>query len=248
MENPKLSIVVPCYNEEKSITSIVERFKEVKPDFDVEIVLVNNGSKDGSRELIERLAKENIFITPVHVKENQGYGYGILSGLKQAKGEYISWTHADLQTDINDAIRAYNIISKESNPKDTFVKGKRYGRPIFDRFFTAGMSVFETAILGTTLRDINAQPNLFHRELLTKTQEPPHDFSFDLYFLYTAKENGMKVVRFPVEFKKRIHGESHWNTSLKAKWKFIKRTVDFSVRLRKKIKVDENADNNTQSK
>lgn len=98
------------------------------------------------------------------------------------------------------------------------------------------MSVFETVVLRKLLYDINAQPNLFHRDFLGNTKEPPYDFSFDLYFYYMAKKNRYEIIRFPVLFRKRIHGQSSWNTSIATKLKFIKRTIDFTIKLRNHIK------------
>ncbi|MFC1648317.1 glycosyltransferase family 2 protein [Nanoarchaeota archaeon] len=233
----ELSVVVPCYNEEKNIPLIVKRFKEAKPkDIDAELVMVDNGSTDGSNALIKKLAKKHTYIKLAHVKKNIGYGFGVWTGLKKAKGEFICWTHADMQTDLKDTFKAYRLAKKQKDPKNCFVKGSRKGREFMDNFFTIGMSAFETAWLGTSLWEINAQPNLFHKTFLKNTPNPPKDFAFDLYFYYIAKKKGYDVVRFPVEFKQRIHGTSHWNTSLKAKWKFIKRTLDFSFKLKKKIK------------
>ena len=117
-----------------------------------------------------------------------------------------------------------------------FVKGKRKGRRAFDVFFTVGMSAFESIILRKLLHEINAQPILFHKSFLDKIDEPPRDFAFDLYMYYMAKKLKYKMIRFPVLFPERIHGESKWNTSLAEKRKFIKRTIDFTFELKKRLK------------
>ncbi|HRG76152.1 MAG TPA: glycosyltransferase family 2 protein, partial [Leptospiraceae bacterium] len=95
----KLSIVVPCYNEEKNIPLVLEKFQSVIKRDDVEVILVNNGSKDNSQLVLNELIPKYSFARTVLVEVNQGYGFGILSGLKEAKGDYIGWTHADMQTD-----------------------------------------------------------------------------------------------------------------------------------------------------
>ena len=136
-----------------------------------------------------------------------------------------------MQTDPADIMKALEIIEKERGL--VFVKGNRKGRPLFDVFFTVGMSLFETCYLHERLYDINAQPNIFPKIFYSEWKEPPFDFSLDLYALYMARKKGLKVVRFPVMFPERIHGESKWNTGFSAKWKFIKRTVAFSVKLKK---------------
>lgn len=229
----KLSIVVPCYNEEENIPLILERFNDVVKREDIEVILIDNGSTDGSAEVISRLLPQYSFAKTVKVPVNQGYGYGILQGLKECAGEYIGWTHADMQTDPADVLKALDLIEQEKGL--VFVKGNRKGRPLFDVFFTVGMSVFETCYLREKLYDINAQPNIFPKVFYQGWENPPHDFSLDLYALYMARKKGLKVVRFAVDFPKRVHGTSKWNTGLAAKWKFIKRTMDFSVKLKKSL-------------
>ena len=231
----KLSIVVPCYNESQNIPLILKRFSEVIKQDDIEVLLVNNGSTDDSAAIFKKLLPKYNFATLVDVKINQGYGFGILSGLKEAKGEFIGWTHADMQTDPYDPIKALEIIEKNNNPQNTYVKGLRKKRPLFDSFFTVGMSIFETLYLKTKVWDINAQPNIFHRSFFEKWHNPPHDFSLDLYALYTAKKTKLEIKRFNVFFPERIHGESSWNTGFTAKWKFIKRTIQFSRKLKKQL-------------
>jgi polyisoprenyl-phosphate glycosyltransferase len=229
----KLSVIIPCYNEAKNIPLILQRFKQVLDRDDLELIIVDNGSQDGSGEMLDRLLPEYPFARKVTVAVNQGYGYGILSGLRQAEGEYIGWTHADMQTDPYDSLRALKIAADKGYPANLFVKGTRKGRPLFDTFFTIGMSLFESCYLATPLWEINAQPNIFHRSFFDRWENPPHDFSLDLYAYYLAHKNGLNIERLAVEFPERLHGSSSWNTGFGAKWKFIKRTLEFSIRLKK---------------
>jgi glycosyltransferase involved in cell wall biosynthesis len=231
----KMSIVIPCYNEARNIPLIYERIKELDlVKNEIEIILVNNGSTDNSAEVFKQFSNfQNTKIVKVEV--NQGYGFGILSGLKECTGEFLGWTHADMQTDPKDLLRAFNIIKENNFAKEIFVKGDRKGRPLFDQFFTSGMSLFETLYMGTRLYDINAQPNVFSRSFYHSWENPPNDFSLDLYAYYLAKKAKLKIKRFDVLFPERIHGESNWNTSFSAKWKFIKRTINFSTELKKRL-------------
>lgn len=228
----KLSIVVPCYNEERNIPLVLEKFSQVIDRQDVEVIVVDNGSTDNSALLLEQILPKYSFAKTVSVEVNQGYGYGILQGLKACKGEYIGWTHADLQTDPGDVLKALELLEQHSKDR-VMVKGNRKGRPVFDQFFTVGMSIFETFYLGVKLYDINAQPNIFPKSFFESWQNPPYDFSLDLYVLYMARKEKMEVVRFPVVFPERIYGKSKWNTGIGSKWKFIKRTLEFSRRLKK---------------
>lgn len=230
----KLSIILPCYNEAKNIPLILEKFASVIKRPDIEILLVNNGSKDTSQEVLDQLIPKFFFAKVIKIEVNQGYGFGITSGLREAKGEYIGYMHADMQTDPADSIKALEIIERQQNPENCFVKGDRKGRSLFDLFFTIGMSLFETIYLSTKLWDINAQPNIFHKSFFKNIKDNcPKDFSLDLYFLYMAKKKKLNIIRFDVIFPDRMFGSSNWNTGIASKWKFIKRTIQYSMKLKK---------------
>ena len=229
----KFSLVIPCYNEAANLPLLLERCKELAVRPDVEVVLVDNGSTDSTTEVLENLLTKYPGCRSIRVEKNQGYGFGIVSGLKAAKGEILGWTHADMQTDPQDALFGLEIFEKQGN--EIFVKGRRYGRPLMDVVFTVGMSIFETVLLTRPMWDINAQPTMFSRNFFESWTDPPDDFSLDLYAYYQAQRCGLKVYRFPVRFGERAHGVSHWNVNWAAKRKFIRRTVDFSLQLKKKI-------------
>ncbi len=234
---PKLSLVIPCYNEAKNLPLLIGRVEErFLPGTGVEVVLVDNGSSDDSPSVLrERLAGHRV-LRSVRVEKNQGYGFGILSGLQAARGRYLGWSHADMQTDPADALRALELIERAPDPERVYAKGERYGRPLKDVVFTVGMSAFETALLGRPLWDVNAQPNVFPRWFYEAVAPAaPHDFSLDLYFYHEAQRHGVRLLRFPVRFGERAHGVSHWNVDWKSKKKFIERTVKFSLELRKKL-------------
>lgn len=230
----KLSLVIPCYNEARNLPLLIERSRGfAHAQHDVEVILVDNGSTDNSAQVVERLLPGTPWCRSIRVQRNQGYGYGILSGLRAARGEILAWTHADMQTDCLDALIGLRLF--EQHGGDIFVKGRRFGRPLADVFFTVGMSIFESALLHQPLWDINAQPTMFSRRFFDTWDDAPHDFSLDLYAYYRARRAGLSVHRFPVRFGERAHGVSHWNVNWAAKRKFIRRTVDFSLQLRKNI-------------
>jgi glycosyltransferase involved in cell wall biosynthesis len=229
----RFSLVIPCYNEAANLPLLLERCKELAARPNVEVVLVDNGSTDSTTEVLQNLLPKYPGCRSIRVEKNQGYGFGIVSGLQAAKGEVLGWTHADMQTDPQDALLGLELLQKHGD--DIFVKGRRYGRPFMDVVFTVGMSIFETVLLARPMWDINAQPTMFSRRFFESWTVPPDDFSLDLYAYYQAKKCGLKVYRFPVRFGERAHGVSHWNVSWAAKRKFIHRTVNFSLQLKKKI-------------
>ncbi len=230
----KCSLIIPCYNEAKNIPLLLKRCQGLADPDTIEVILVDNGSTDESPAVLAEQLPQYAGCRTVRVEKNQGYGFGILAGLKAAKGDILGWTHADMQTDPQDVLRGLALFEQHGNT--IFVKGRRYGRPVSDVAFTIGMSCFESLLLGKRLWDINAQPTLFPRTFFASWDNPPADFSLDLYAYYQACRQGLKIHRFPVLFADRAHGVSHWNVNWAAKWKFIRRTMDFSWRLRRSIK------------
>ena len=232
---PLLSLVLPCYDEAAGLPHLIRRIEQAfVRERETEVILVDNGSTDTSPEIMASLAGHPL-IRSVRVEVNQGYGYGILAGLRAARGRYLGWTHADLQADPADALRALEVIRREGGD-NLYVKGRRHGRPLGDVVFTVGMSLFETLLLQTRLWDINAQPNVFPRAFFESiAADAPHDWSLDLYFYHAARQRGLRVLRFPVRFGVRPHGASHWNVNFAAKRKFIERTMKFSFELRARV-------------
>ncbi|BBM46671.1 glycosyltransferase, group 2 family protein [Leptotrichia wadei] len=230
----KMSIVIPCYNEEENIPLILEKFGSIIKKENIEVILVNNGSTDNSKEILEKLLPKYQFSRVVQVSKNQGYGHGIIKGLEVATGEFLGWTHADLQTDPYDVIKAYKILEDRNWDKNIYIKGKRKNRTFIENFFTVGMSIFETLYLKKNLWDINGQPNIFSKDFYKTWENPPKDFSLDLYALFLAKEQKRKIVRINVLFPKRVNGKSSWNTGFLARWKLIKRIIKFSIELKRK--------------
>ena len=230
----KFSLVIPCYNEGENIPLLIKRLEDIFTFNDMEIILVNNGSTDNTQLIMENCVSDFSNIKVLNIRINKGYGYGILEGLKISKGKILGWTHADLQTDPADSLKALKLFDDLDTDK-LFVKGLRKGRSYSDQFFTFFMSIFEFMILGKFMWDINAQPSIFNRELYENWIDPPKDFSLDLYAYYKAKEMNYKIKRFAVNFPPRKYGESKWNFSFRSKLKFIKRTIIFSLNLKNKF-------------
>lgn len=230
----KFSLIIPCYNESKGLNLLLERCRPIAALDGHEVILVDNGSTDTTHSVLKELLPQYPGCKSIRIDINQGYGFGILSGLHAAQGEVLGWTHADLQTDPQDVLKGLQIYYQ--NKTACFVKGKRHGRPLGDVIFTVGMSIFETLLLRRWFWDINAQPNLFSKSFFQLwAADAPHDFSLDLYVYYMAKKNGLQIERYPVKFCERLFGTSHWNINWHAKRKFIMRTISFSFALKKKI-------------
>ena len=236
----KLSIIIPCYNEAGNIPLIVSRLRELLAERkDVEILLVDNGSRDGSGLiLLQQLAAcdaERFRIVTVPI--NQGYGHGILSGLDQAVGRTLAWTHADMQTDPADVLTAFDRYKDKIETNECIVKGKRRNRSVVDTAFTFGMQAFVLLVLRVSLDDINAQPKIFSRKFFDRfiAASAPHDFSLDLFLLYQARANGLEILTVPVTFAPRLHGEAKGGGSWKTKLRLIRRTLLYISSMKRQL-------------
>lgn len=235
---PTLSIVVPSHNEAPNLPILLERFLHVYKDHPFELIIVNNVSKDRSLQVLEEYARrpEFSFLTVID-EPVPGYGRAIVTGLRQASGEVLSWTHSDLQTDPKDVIRGFELFATHSFADNAVIKGKRMNRTFAPWLFTLGMSVIASATLSTRLWDINAQPKLFTRKFFEKyCVEPPEDFSLDLYLLVLARKNNCRVLTFPVFFEKRLHGVSSWAFNWHSRLKSVVRTIKYIFELKNKLK------------
>jgi len=221
-----MSVIIPCYNELESIEVLYKKSQFITENYDIQIIFLDNGSEDGTLQKFNSLTSSNK-IKFFRINTNKGYGYGIKKSIKLCDGEYIGWTHADLQTDLFDLIKVFNIIeTKKINDHDKkiIIKGIRFARPLKDRFFSFSMS-FISSILFFPLStyEICAQPSIFHKSIEDEIQKAPNGYDFDLYVFITALINGFVPLRFPVLFPRRTHGSSHWNINIISKLIFIRK-------------------------
>lgn len=234
-----LSLVIPCFNEKKNINPLLENLKQLSDsvDFPFEVIVVDGNSDDGTEKILKNKFSNldpNLF-SLIQLNSRNGYGFDILEGLKKAKYDVMAWTHADLQTDVNDVKRAFDKLNSSKN-NNLVIKGKRKKRNFLDVFFTLGMQLVVFFYLRVFLNDINAQPKLFRREFYeSKIKEgAPKDFSLDLYLLFQAKKNNYPIESITVYFSQRIHGEAkggggNWDNRVK----LIKRTFSYIKKLSK---------------
>jgi len=234
---PRFSIVIPCYNEEENLKLLFLRILDLlNQEPKAEVVLVNNGSTDQSLKQMNQFRLENNTknIIIANVKENRGYGLGILEGLKLAKADVLSWTHADLQTDLIDCLTAFEVYQKHPNVQLLLVKGVRKKRKLTETILSYGMAIYASSMLNAWMTEVNAQPKMFSRTFYDLAKiNAPIDFSLDLHWVHFAKKKGT-IKTFPVRFLPRVAGEAKGGSGsgLKTKIKIIKRTLKYINQLK----------------
>jgi glycosyltransferase involved in cell wall biosynthesis len=211
-----ISLILPCYNEEKNIPLLYKEFLEIPlSDYKAELIFVNNGSKDNTKEEIEKVIKKNshnnIQVNLVDLEKNAGYGGGISEGLNIAQGDYIGWSHADLQTPLKDF---FTLFLKIKNKKDILGKGYRTNHRGFDGIVSRFHEYLTSLILGYKMKEINAQPKIFNKELIKNFSDMPHKSTvLDTYVMYKCLKKGVKIETIDVVFNNRRYGESKWKSN-----------------------------------
>ena len=231
------TIIAPCFNEAESIPDLVNQFSDLlRNRTNVKLLIIDNGSTDNSRKVLNRLCKREPFLESLRIEKNVGYGNGVVAGLRSAKSEFVVWMYGDLQSRPVDTVKAIEMMEDEGCPKDLYIKGTRRGRPFSDQCITLMMSIIESIYFGTILCDINSSPSLVHRDFLNHWDDPPDDHSLDLYAYCLAKNYNLRMRRFRVEYPPRVYGATTWNYGLKAKVAMTMRFLKYSIKLKKEIK------------
>tara|TARA_Y100000768_G_scaffold388875_1_gene388157 strand:+ start:4050 stop:4766 length:717 start_codon:yes stop_codon:yes gene_type:complete len=211
-----LSLVLPCYNEEKNISILCKEFLRLPfQDIQAELILVNNGSEDQTfneiKEAIKNNDSKNVTIKLVNLEKNKGYGGGIAEGLKNASGDYIGWAHADLQTPLADFLKLFNLIK---NKKNILGKGFRINNRGFDGIISRLHESLASIILGIKMKEVNAQPKIFNREIMKYFNNMPYKWTtLDTYVMYICLRNKIEIKTIDVIFNTRKYGQSKWKNN-----------------------------------
>ncbi len=230
------SIVIPCYNEAENLENLVKALKKFPKRYDVEFILVENGSTDDSRKMFRSMKDiDGKRIKKVYVDENQGYGFGIISGLKKAKGEFVGWLHADLQYDPMVLGEFFDYIDS-AGTEETLVKGRRKNRHLVERVFTFGMGIYDSILFKKHMKDVMSMPMIFNRELLEYIDKYPKDFAIDIFAYALAQKKKYRVDFLPVFLKDREGGKSSWNTGFSSRIKQSFKMMRGSRDAKKKLK------------
>ena len=234
----KYSIIIPCYNEIENIDYLINRLQPLQKAYDLEYILVENGSQDNSRQYFENcIDGKYLNIKVAYVKANRGYGYGLQQGIKVAAGDYIGWIHADLQIPPEELIIFFEEVERYDGNECLFLKGRRTNRSFLDCIFTNGQAIFNTVLFRRVMYDIGAIPVLFHHSLITDIDSMPNDFSIELYIYKEALLRHFRVIRHKVRIERREKGKSSWNHGLYSKIKQSKIIIKDSIHIKRGEKV-----------
>lgn len=212
----KFSLVVPIWNEGGNTAELVKQIiRHDLPSTGMEeLVLVNNGSTDGTNAIIDSLASKYRWITPLHLSSNLNYGGGIYEGILVSKSQIICYIPGDLQTDPSDVLCIYRAYLENSKEGPLLVKGLRTTRkdPKMIQDISRVYTYIANLVLNLKVADVNGLPKLFNKELISLLpKQRMKTFVFDAQLIYTARINGWRILEVPVAFNSRREGISSWS-------------------------------------
>lgn len=231
-----LSLVMPCYNEQECVAITIRRLLGAfeAAGHRLEIVAVNNGSKDETGEILENLRIEHPGIRVCHVEVNQGYGNGILSGIPHCSSDWIGFIPADGQVDPADVVHLFeSVVAARGN-----VLGKVRRRFRMDGVQRKLISIAYNGLVnvfwpGIQSLDINGTPKMMRRAVLEVMDLNSRGWFLDPEMMIKAHYMGLRVLELNAFARMRGNGISHVRTS--TCWEFLRNLLDFrfSSRMRR---------------
>jgi len=226
---PSLSVVMPAYNEEKGIEKVVRESAEILKNIcqEWELIIVNDGSKDKTEEILKNLEKEIKNLKIVSYFPNKGYANALREGFKEAKYDYIFYTDSDGQFDLSEIKNYFPLIYEND-----MVVGFRIKRnDSFIRKITSKTyNIMQKFYLKIKARDINCAFKIFKASFLKTIPLISEHFLIGAEFFLRAKERGARYVEVPVQHLKREEGKSS------VKFKTIFQTLKEMKRLKEASK------------
>ena len=205
-----LSIIVPVYNEKHTINKILNKILKIK--INKEIIVVNDGSFDGTKAQLKKFSKrKNIKI--INLNQNYGKGYAIGKGLKKVNGKIIIIQDADLEYDPNDYKK---LIKPILNKSFKFVIGSRVltkkisRRPpglIFKAlvFVNKLFSILMSFTLNQTITDPQSCYKVFTSDIAKKLHLKENGFSFCNELIFNIHKMGIKIKEVPISYNGRSY-------------------------------------------
>jgi glycosyltransferase involved in cell wall biosynthesis len=213
---PDLSFVMPCFNEEEVIGYTIPQFVSAfeKAGVKLELVAVDNGSSDGTGSILRELAAKGLPIVSPRVEVNQGYGFGVLTGIQHATAPWIGIIPADGQVDAEDVVRLFEAVRHVKG----LILGKVRRRFRMDGLLRKIVSVAYNSlvkILWPRLRsiDINGSPKILQREVLRSLDLQSKDWFLDPEMMVKSHYLGVGVLEMNVFARMRGSGLSHVRAS-----------------------------------
>jgi len=216
-----LSIIVPCYNEEEAAPLFYKETTDVlksMPDFDYEILFVNDGSTDKTLEVLKGLAAEDPHVLYLSFSRNFGKEAAMYAGFKNAHGDYVAVMDADLQDPPSLLPQMVTILTSGNYDSVATCRSTRKGEPPLRSFFARKFYQLINRISDADIRDGARDFRLMKRQMVDAilAMSEYNRFSKGIFGWI-----GFRTYWLPYENKERVAGETKWSF-----WKLTKYALD----------------------
>ena len=208
--NKKLSILIPVYNEEKTIFTVLNKINESKiENFDFEVIVINDGSTDNTLKILQE--NQNLYDQLLNYEKNQGKGFAVKNGLKVVTGDYVIFQDADLEYDPSDFIKFTNLINKLSVD---IIIGSRFNYSDYTRSHNIAnkignhiLTFFFNILYNSTFTDIYSCYLVFRKDLLDPNKLKTNGFEQHAEILCKLVKKGEKFYEVPINYNGRSAAE-----------------------------------------
>lgn len=200
-----LSIFFPCHNEEANVErttrDAVAAASALTSDY--EVIIVNDGSRDRTGEIADRLARELPSVRVVHHAVNRGYGGALQSGYRAATKQWVFYTDGDGQFDVKELAGLLPLL-KDHDAVSAYRAERAEG--LMRRFNAAGWTALVNLVFGMRLRDIDCAFKVFPRALFDHISMRSTGALIDAEVLAKATNLGLRIAQAPVSHRPRTAG------------------------------------------
>jgi glycosyltransferase involved in cell wall biosynthesis len=221
----RLSVIVPVFNERNTVAEIVRRMRSVELPIEREIVIVDDGSEDGTRDVLTQLGDSTVRIVKHPV--NRGKGAAIRTGLDNATGDVVLVQDADLEYDPEDWPK---LLAPVLKGRARVVYGSRFTGERRNMLFlhwvgNRFLSLVTNILYNSTLSDMETCYKLFERDVLDGIQLRAERFDFEPEFTAKILRRGVRIYEVPISYAGREPYEGKkitWRDGFTALWTLVK--------------------------
>lgn len=205
-----LSIFFPCFNDAGTIASMVElatlTARRISDDF--EIIVVDDGSSDKSRDILLELKNKNKYLKLVFHKENKGYGGALITGFNTSQKNYIFYTDGDFQYDVSELEKLYFRLNKNVD----VVQGYKVKRndPWFRILIGNIYNKLVIFAFGIKIRDVDCDFRLIRRSAISNIELTHNSGVITVELVKKLQDAGSKFAEVPVSHFNRTYGKSQF--------------------------------------
>ena len=202
----KLSIIIPAYNEEKTILNVLNRIKATKDERILyEIIVVDDASTDGTDKILKQ--NTNLYDRLVRHEKNKGKGGAVKSGIEISSGDYIIFQDADLEYDPIDIVKFIDIFLKF---KTDMILGSRFSydrytksHSFYNRIGNSIITLFFNMLYNTTFLDIYSCYLCFKRDLIKSSELKTDGFEQQAEILAKIVSRSVNYYEVPINYNGR---------------------------------------------